>query len=147
MNIKEIIETIVDNGRVEDMHELSEILECLMENLEISDNELYQKYEMKLYEMAYGKRLSREYAEEIVRKMKPYRMKWSFEETRDLQNQYGINDIDEVEFFIVMNSAYNDYKDVLGDDIENYIRFTIDFIQDEDAKEGKVFIYFTTIAE
>ena len=26
-----------------------------------------------------------------------------------------------------------------------YIKFTVDFIQDEDAKEDKVFIYFTKI--
>lgn len=147
MEIKEIIRKIVDNGRIEDMHELSDILECLMEVIEINDEELYKKYEMKLYEMAYGKRLSREYAEEIVRHMRPYKMRWTYEETRDMQNEYGIDDIDEVEFFIVINSAYNDYKDILGEDIENYIKFTIDFIKDEDAKDGKVFLYFTTIAE
>ena len=47
----------------------------------------------------------------------------------------------------VINSAYNDYKDLLGEDVENYVRFTIDFIKDEDAKEGKVFKYFTQIVK
>ena len=48
---------------------------------------------------------------------------------------------------MVINSAYNDYKDIFGEDIEGYARFTIDFIQDEDAKEGKIFKYFTQIIE
>ena len=69
-------------------------------------------------------------------------MRWSYEETRNLQRQRGINDIDDNEFFVVINSAYNDYKDLFGEDLESYIRFTIDFIKDEDAKEGKVFKYF-----
>ena len=74
-------------------------------------------------------------------------MRWSFEETKNLQRQRGINDIDEPSFFTVINSAYNDYKDLLGEDVENYVRFTIDFIKDEDAKEGKVFKYFTQIVK
>jgi len=44
-----------------------------------------------------------------------------------------------------MNSAYNDYNDLFNDDIESYVKFTIDFIEDEDAGNGKVFKYFTTI--
>lgn len=74
-------------------------------------------------------------------------MRWSFEETKNLQRQRGINDIDEPSFYTVINSAYNDYKDLLGEDVENYVRFTIDFIKDEDAKEGKVFKYFTQIVK
>ena len=42
-------------------------------------------------------------------------------------------------------AGYNDYKDLFNEDIESYIRFTIDFIKDEDAKQDKVFLYYTTI--
>ena len=44
-----------------------------------------------------------------------------------------------------MNSAYNDYRDLFNDNIEMYVRYSRDFILDEDAKNNKVFKYFTQI--
>lgn len=147
MDIEEYIERIVDNGKIEDMQELSDMLEDTMEIIKDYDKDCYKDFEMKLYKMAYGNHLNKLMAEEIVHKMRPYSERWSFEETRNLQRQRGINDIDECEFYVVINSAYNDYKDLFNEDIESYIRFTIDFIKDEDAKQGKVFTYFTQIVE
>lgn len=147
MDIKNCIERIIDNGNVADMHKLSEMLENLLETTKEYDKDIYKKYKMDLYKMAYGTTLSREMAEEIVSKMKPYRMRWNLDETRNIQEQYGINDIKDTDFFVVMNSAYNDYKDIFDEDIEMYIKFTLDFIEDEDAKDGKVFNYFTTILQ
>ena len=145
MDIEEYIEKIVDNGKIEDMETLSDLLEDTLEIIKDYDKECYKEMEMKLYKMAYGNHLNKSMAEEIVHKMRPYAEHWSFEETRNLQRQRGIDDIDEVEFYIVINSAYNDYKDLFNEDIESYIRFTIDFIKDEDAKQDKVFLYYTTI--
>ena len=147
MDIEEYIERIVDNGKIEDMQTLSDMLEDTMEIIKDYDKECYKEMEMKLYKMAYGNHLNKSMAEEIVHKMRPFGERFSFEETRNLQRQRGINDIDECEFYVVINSAYNDYKDLFNEDIESYIRFTIDFIKDEDAKEGKVFAYFTQIVE
>lgn len=147
MEIEEYIERIVDNGNVEDMRTLSYILKELMLVIKKYDKECYEKYEMELYKMAYGNTLSKEMAEKITNKMKPYGEKWSLNETMDLQERYGFENIKSTDFYVVMNSAYNDYHDLFGDDIEMYLKFTKDFINDEDAKDGKVFIYFTTIAE
>lgn len=147
MDIEEYIEKIVDNGKIEDMETLSDMLEDTMEIIKDYDKECYKEFEMKLYKMAYGNHLNKSMAEEIVHKMRPFGERFSFEETKNLQRQRGINDIDECEFYVVINSAYNDYKDLFNEDIESYIRFTIDFIKDEDAKEGKVFTYFTQIVE
>ena len=122
------------------------MLEDTMEIIKDYDEKCYKDFEMKLYKMAYGNHLNKAMAEEIVNNMRPYAEHWSFEETRNLQRQRGINDIDEVEFYIVINSAYNDYKDLFNEDLERYIRFTIDFIKDEDAKQDKVFLYYTTIS-
>ena len=146
MDIEEIIQRVVDNGNVEDMHSLSDILENTMEIIKKYDEDCYKKYEMELYKMAYGSTLSRTMAEDIVSKMRPYRKRWSMEETQRIQEEYGLNDIRPVDFFIVMNAAYNDYKDLFDENVEMYVRFTNDFINDEDAKEDKVFIYFTEIA-
>ena len=145
MDIEDYIEKIVDNGKIEDMEELSDILEDTMEIIKDYDEKCYKDFEMKLYKMAYGNHLNKSMAEEIVNQMRPFGMKWDIEQTKDMQRQRGINDIPEVDFFIVINSAYNDYKDLFGEDLESYIRFTIDFIKDEDAKKDKVFIYYTEI--
>ena len=142
MDIEEYIERIVDNGKIEDMEELSDMLEDTMKIIKDYDEKCYKEFEMKLYKMAYGSHLNKSMAEEIVHKMRPYGMRWSIEETESLQRQRGIEDIPKADFFVVINSAYNDYKDIFGEDLEGYIRFTIDFIKDEDAKEGKVFKYF-----
>lgn len=142
MDIEEYIERIVDNGKIEDMQELSEMLEDTMEIIKDYDEKCYKEFEMKLYKMAYGNHLNKSMAQDIVNKMRPYGMRWNIEETESLQRQRGIEDIPKADFFVVINSAYNDYKDIFGEDLEGYIRFTIDFIKDEDAKEGKVFKYF-----
>ena len=146
MDIEEIINVIVDNGRVEDMHELSDILEDTIEILKEYYPEEYKKYEIKLYEMAYGCVLNKEMAKDIVKKMRPYGEKWSLEETSNMQREYGLN-FRDYDFYVVINSAYNDYNDIFRDDIEMYIRFANDFINDEDAKKDKVYIYYTQIPE
>ena len=145
MEIEENVRKIVDSGNIEDMHKLTDILEEVIEELEEYDEELAKKYEMKIYIMANGKVLTREMAEEIVHKMKPSGMRWSYDETKRIEEEYGINDIRPTDFFIVMNSAYNDQRNLLGDDIDKYVRYTVNFIGDEDAIPEKVFIYFTVI--
>lgn len=146
MNIEKCIEQIIDNGNLEDMRNLSEMLEDTMKELKKYDEKKYKENEMKLYKMAYGSNLSVEMAEEIVRNMRPYGTRWSLEETREIQNRTGLMDIRDTDFFVVINSAYNDYKDLFNEDMDMYIRFTRDFIEDEDAKRDKVFEYFTKIA-
>lgn len=145
MDIQDYIEKIVDNGDIGSMRELSMMLEDTMEDVKKEDESRYKKYAMKLYKMAYGEMLSKEMAYNIVENMRPYGMRWTLEEVKDIQNKYGFNDIRSIDVFVVMNSAFNDYKDIFGEDVESYIKFTIDFIEDEDASDGKVFKYFTII--
>ena len=146
MDVEEIIQVIVDNGKIEDMHELSDMLEDNIELLKDYYPDKYKEYEMRLYEMAYGCVLNEEMAKEIVSKMRPYGERWQIQETSEMQRQHGLN-FREPDFYIVINSAYNDYHDIFGEDIESYIRFTNDFINDEDAKPDKVYIYYTQISE
>jgi hypothetical protein len=146
MDIEKIIQVIVDNGRLEDMRELSDMLEDTMEDIQKCHPEKFEEYQMQLYEMAYGCVLNEEMAKEIVRKMHPYGEKWTLEETSNIQRQRGLG-FRDVDFYVVMNSAYNDYNDLFRDDIEMYVRFANDFINDEDAKPDKVYLYYTTIPE
>lgn len=147
MDIEDCIEKIIKDGDIKEMEQLSEILEDIMELLKEYDEEVYKKYEMCLYKMAYGEVLTKEMAEEIVSNMRPYHMRWTLEETKRLQEEYGLTNIRPVDFFIVINSAYNDYRDIFQDNIDMYVKFTENFINDEDAKESKIFIYYTTIPE
>lgn len=145
--VKEYIRKIVDEGSQNEMEELSMILDEAVCVIKDYDEDLYKDYLMRMYRMAYGNVLSRSMAEDIVKSMKPYGMRWSLDETKRVQEDYGLSSIRDVDFFVVINSAYNDYRDLFGDNLENYVRFTRNFINDEDAKEGKVFLYFTTIPD
>ena len=104
MDIEEYIERIVDNGKIEDMETLSDMLEDTMEIIKDYDEKCYKDFEMKLYKMAYGNHLNKSMAEDIVNKMRPFGKHWDYEETRKLQEQRGINDIDPIEFYVVLNS-------------------------------------------
>lgn len=142
MEIDDYIERIIEKGKPDDMYSLSDILVDVMEIIKETDKNKYEKYSMKLYRMAYGNNLTRELAEEIVSRMRPYGEKWSFNEATEIKEQYGLNDIKAADFYAVMNSGYNDYRDIFNDNTELYVKFTIDFIKDEDAKEDKVLTYF-----
>lgn len=145
MDIDDYIERIIEKGDIRDMNTLSDILEELMKVVKDYDTECYKKYEMELYKMAYGNTLSKELAEKIVDKMKPYGEKWTMNETMDIQERYGLDRIKSSDFYTILNSAYNDFNNLFDDDIDMYVRYAEDFINDEDAVEGKVFLYFTTI--
>ena len=145
MKIKEMLDVIIDKGKSEDMYKLNNMLNELICDLKEQNPELYQEYKMDLYKIAYGKVLNQEMAEDIITSMNPYHMKWSLDETRQVQSQYDLERIRDIDFWVVMNSAYNDFRDLFDEDIEAYARYTKNFIIDKDAKEDKVFLYFTAI--
>ncbi len=149
MDIEEYIERIIDNGKIEDMQELSDMLEDTMEIIKDYDKECYKDFEMKLYKMAYGSHLNKSMAEEIVNNMRPYGKRWSLEESKRIQEQFGMNDINSIDFFTVLNRNFNDSRDTAErftknpeEEVEFYVCLTRDFIRDEDAKPNKVFNYF-----
>lgn len=142
MEIRDYIERIIEKNNVDDMYELSDILEELMDILAKKDKSQYKKYSIELYKMAYGNNLTKDLAEEIVSQMLPRGEKWTFNQAAEIKEKYGIDDIKIVDFYIVMNSAYNDYHDIFEENVDLYVKFTVDFIKDEDAKEGKVLNYF-----
>ena len=144
MKIREYIEKIGENKNIEDMKRLGDMLSDLICEMKESHYELYEKYKMDLYEMAFGKVLSEEMAEEIVTNMKPYHLHWTMEQTNEVMKQMGYN-LNPIDFFVTMNMAYNDYHELFGEEVENYARYSKLFIDDPDAKKGKVFTYFMTI--
>lgn len=148
MKIKEMLDVIIDKGKSDDMYRLNNMLDNLICDLKQENPDLYKEYKDELYEMAYGRVLNQELAEDIVRNMKPYGMKWTLEQTNKVKQDYDISDsIRKIDFFVVMNSAYNDYYNLFEEDIEKYVEFTKSFIRDEDATDDKVYIYFTKVAK
>lgn len=145
MKIREYIKKIGENKKIEDMQELGDMLADIIYSTKESHHDLYEKYKMKLYKMAYGEVLTEDMAKDIVHEMKPSGEHWSIDQTSEVKKQYGLNNISDVDFYTVMNMAWNDYKDIFGDNLEMYVNYSKAFIEDEDAKKGKVFIYFTKI--
>lgn len=147
MKIKEMLNIIIDKGKIEDMYKLNEMLDELICDLKEQKPQLYKEYKMKLYKLAYGSVLSEKMAEEIITEMEPYHMRWSLSETRQVQEQYGLDRIRDIDFWVVINSAYNDYKELFDDNLDMYVKFTKLFIMDKDGKEDKVYEYFMNVVK
>ena len=145
MKIKEYIEKIVENGKPEDMKELSDMLDEAIIKVKITEPECYKKYKMKLMGMAYGYKFDKDMAEEIVESMRPLSQYWDIETTSKVRKDYGIN-ADDCDFYIVMNSLVNDYYKIIDKtDVETYAKMANAFINDEDAIKNKVWVYYTRI--
>lgn len=146
MKIREYIEKIGENKKVEDMQELGDMLADIIYSTKESHPELYEKYKMKLYGMAYNYKFTREMAEEIVENMKPRGEIWDYDTTTSVKNQYGLDNINKEDFYLILNSLGNDYGDVISiEEVDTYVKMAKAWIEDKDAKENKTWIYFTKI--
>lgn len=144
-NNKEYIKKILASGDDHKHHEMLEYIECLLKKVE--DEEEKECMERWLYEISEGRILNEMKADKLISKMKPFGKKWELADTENirLNSGPGYEDIRPVDFWIVMNSAYNDYNDIFNDTVDYYARFSKDFIKDPDAVEDKVYYYFTMI--
>ena len=144
-NNKEYIKKILASGDDNKHHEILEYIECLLKKVE--DEEEKECMERWLYEISEGRILNEMKADKLILKMKPFGKKWELADTENirLNSGPGYEDIRPVDFWIVMNSAYNDYNDIFNDTVDYYARFSKDFIKDPDAVEDKVYYYFTMI--
>lgn len=134
-----------------EMIKLGDMLEDTLLKLKKYDEDTYEDMEICLYEMAYGKTLTREMADEWVDSMNPP-SKWDFTTTSAVRKQHGITDIDEISFYVVMNMLHSDMSNVLGtgDDAESlnkYIQATKDWLKDEDAAEDKLYNYWRYVVQ
>lgn len=145
MHVKEYLSKIIEKGKEEDMENLSCMLDEAIHKVKACDEKWFEKKCMELYIMAYGENFTEEKAEWIISNMKPYHMKWTLEQSKQVQEQYDMESIKPLDFWIVLNSAYNDFHDMFEENIDMYAKYVKNFIKDEDAKENKVFLYFTEI--
>lgn len=145
MKIKEYIEKIIENGKTEDMKELSDMLDEAIIKVKMTEPECYKKYKLKLMGMAYDYKFDYKMSEEIVNNMKPLGEVWNMETTNKMKKDYNFN-VNECDFYIVVNSLVNDYYKIIDkDDAETYLKMANAFINDEDAVKNKIWIYYTRI--
>ena len=139
--IKKYIARIVENGKQEDMYTLGEMFADVMHDLKQYDYDEYKEYKCELYEMAYGKVISEEMAEEWVKSMKPVGLHWTMEDTTNAMRSLGYN-LNNIDFFVVANMMYNDYFDLVKDNEELALQLAYDWLKDTDAKDGKLYHYW-----
>lgn len=144
MDVKEMLEKIIERGKQEDMYKLNDMLDELICELKEEKHELYEHYKMCLYEMAYGGKIDENVAEKWVKSMQPIGMHWIMSETTDAMKQLDY-DCDKISFFVAANMIYNDYYNAVKEDESLALKMAYDFLNDEDAVDNKLFKYYKYI--
>lgn len=126
------------------VHALGEVADMLLDSIKESDPTFYKHAESILYEALYGKKLTHELAEKKIHSMKPHGMKWTCEQTNQVMVEHGLN-YEKADFWFVMNLMYNKHYPMYDDDLDKYIEDSKIFLDDENAQEGKAYLYATRI--
>lgn len=137
-------------GTEDIMHELVDVLSDFMDDIQYEAPKHYQSLMCKLEKYLYN--ITLDEAKEIVSNMcNEYGHKgekWSYEQIVEVSNKYQVPErIKRCELYVVMNMWYTDYYDTmlklgLIDSVEAYIHFSVDWLEDIDFGEGKVYKYF-----
>lgn len=146
MHIKNDLMKILEKVDKQHSEELCEIMEEMMCHMKECDYETYHKYKLKIYEMANGKVLTKEMAENWVRSMMPYHEHWTIEQATEAMKQYGYS-YSQVDWYATLNMMYNDYCDTVGENTEMYIKLANDWLNDEDAIKDKLYMYWKKIVK
>lgn len=125
-------------------YDIIDIIDMLMCEIVEEAPELYEHVEGLLYEHAYGKVISSDIAHKWVNSMKPVGEHWSLEETTQAMRNLGYS-LDDLSFYVVANMMYNDYRDLVASDDVLALRLAKDWLDDEDAKDCKLYEYWKHI--
>lgn len=144
MKIRSYIDKVVANGKPEEMEKLSDMLTEIIYGMKEHHHDKYEHYKMCLYELAYGKTVNDEMAEEWVKEMKPIGKHWTIEDTTNAMNSMGYS-LDPIQFFTVANMMYNDHYDNVKENEELALKLAKDWLNDEDTKQDKLYCYWKHI--
>ena len=134
MRIKHYIEEIVSKGKQEGMEKLSDMLSEIIYQMKEPHYDKYKCYKMKLYEMAEGKVINEEMADEWVNSMKQIGEHWSLEETTNAMKSLGYKD-KEVDFYVTANMMYNDNYELVKDKDELALKLAHNWLNDVDIED------------
>lgn len=130
--MRKYLDMIIEKGNQEDMDCLGNMLREL-----IYESPKKDKYIMKLKGMAYDYKLDAELSKEIVDDMKPLGEYWTREQVTSVTGDMSCD------MYVVMNSLANDYGSVIPlENVDTYVKLAKAWLNDEDAKENKVWWYF-----
>lgn len=136
-----LLKEMKERSDVKDIEALTDVAGMLLDSIKETEPDFYKHSEKLLYESLYGKKLTAELAEKLIHEMRPHGMKWTREQTNEVMRMHGLS-LDSVDFWIVMNMAYNDYHEMFDEDVDKYAEFSRLFIEDIDAPKCKVYKTF-----
>jgi hypothetical protein len=147
--LKKLTEVIIKDGKMNS----DSIIEHLTEALsECECGEMEKEYKI-LYEESYGKKLTKEIAEEWVHSMDSPDtgdgQKWSLESTSEYGNKVNMDWTrhSKIDFYCVMNMMYSDYyrtakaMNMLSDTMF-FAHLSKDWLCDSDAPDDKLYKYY-----
>lgn len=148
---EQYIDKIIMSTDDQKMHSLKNVLLDIITYTKYNNPDIYEKIECDLYEIAEGKILSMQKAQEWVNNMIP-KAKWSIKDIEKLINSNKIS-MPLVPAYTIMNMLYSDFSDVLGEEmteeiIDRYIKAAEDWYYDEDARnteQAKLYMYWKNI--
>lgn len=137
----DLITRAVDKG---EGAEAWKVAEDMMTKLARKAPDLYDETMHELEKLAY--KITRPEAEQIVRNMHPKGQCWSFDQVASMVKSKGVSGC-MVHWYLVMNMVYNDYWNTakmydLHNDEDFFFSLAKDFIEDPDAGDLKVEMYF-----
>lgn len=138
------IDKIISSDDKGKMEQLRTLYKQTLDYIKATDLQKYREIECSLYEIVEGKRLNEEKAKKWVSEMKPS-AKWSMEDVKGLKTNIPL-----VDFYVLMNMMYTDYHEILGEDVDTYIKLAEAWYYDEDTKKKeaeKLYCYGKKIVE
>lgn len=144
---KKLLEKMKERSSKDDLMCLADITDMALDTMKESNPDFYEHLESLMYETMYGKVISEEMAEKWVSDMQPYHLHWTMEQTDSVMKQYAPS-VKTLDWFVVLNMMYNDYRDVLGtEEVDTYAKLAKGWLMDSDAKEDKLYCYYKNIVK
>lgn len=146
IDIKDLIDKIGSNKKPEDMDKLGDMFSEVLYDLNDYSTEEFDEYATRLYELANGRVIDREMADEWVNSMKPFGKKWTIEETTNAMKSMNYNHRD-IDYYIAANMMYNDNYDMAKDDESQALKMGHNWLNDIDAVSDKTYCYWKYIVK
>lgn len=142
-SFKEIVYKYGRDGKTETMEELTELVDDFVEEVKELHKEKAEDF-ILMVDLLLNPHFSKKTAEYVVSKMKnkddSYGEHWDYETTTRVLEAKGY-DFKPCDWYYVLNMMYSDYyKSGRSDD--TYIELAYDFLNDEDAPDGKAKRYY-----
>lgn len=105
---RKYIDMIINSSDNQKMRELENVLTDTISYIKNNNNDIYNKIECDLYEIAEGKILTEEKAKEWVSRMTP-KSKWTMNDIQNIINQYN-SSLSIIPAYVIMNMLYSDFR-------------------------------------